>query len=108
METILQNIMNEQQWQPSITYNQSLDATTEDRNIIIFPENDYGDKRELEQLYAAGIRYLQSWHETLEDEIDDIFFFIQMAICPICSWPEPFEDFDVNEEFQAYVCGSCR
>ena len=44
VETILHNILDEQQWQPSVTYNQSVNATTEDRNIIIFQENARYDK----------------------------------------------------------------
>lgn len=107
LESTLQQILNEQQWRPFINYNQSLNATTEYRNIIIFSENDYMEKHELEKLYEAGIRYLQNHQKALEYEIDDIFFYIQMAICPKCTWPEPFEDFDVNEEFQAYVCSGC-
>ncbi|AOV07493.1 hypothetical protein [Sporosarcina ureilytica] len=108
LESILKNILDEQQWKPFISYNESLDAMSEDLNIIIFPENDYMDKLELEHLYETGIHYLQNAWDGLEEEIHECFFYIQMAICPICTWPEPFEDFGINEDFQAYVCsGFC-
>lgn len=108
LETTLQQILTEQQWKPFINYNQSLNATTEYCNIITFPENSYMEKPELKKLYEAGTRYLQNHQKVLEFEIDDVFIYVQMAICPKCTWPEPFEDFNVSEEFQAYVCNGCQ
>ena len=107
LESILQNKLDEEQWKPFISYNQALDATTESRNIITFPENGYEDKPELDLLFDGGIRFLKSVQQTPADWIDDAVKFIKIAVCPVCTWPEPFEDFDLNEEFEAYVCGSC-
>ncbi|WP_432361399.1 hypothetical protein [Sporosarcina sp. UB5] len=107
LESTLQKLVDEQQWRPFINYNQELNATTECRNIITFPGNDYMEKPELERLYDAGKRYLKNHQKALTDEIDDVFFYIQMAVCPKCTWPEPFEDFYVNERYEAYVCSGC-
>ncbi|MEK3937418.1 hypothetical protein MKY41_19185 [Sporosarcina sp. FSL W7-1349] len=107
LEVILQTMLDTEQWKPFISYNQSLDATTESRNVLTFPENEYEDKPELDLLYEASICFLKNEQQSLANEIDDAVKFVKMATCPVCTWPEPFEDFDLNEEFDAYVCGSC-
>lgn len=60
LEIVLQTMLDAKQWKPFISYNQSLNATTESRNIITFLENEYGNKPELDQLYDVGSRFLKN------------------------------------------------
>lgn len=99
----LNNRMANEEWKPHISYNDSLNAKTEYRNIISFPDDLLYPDPFIEALYEDAVLAYGEVDEKMEEHIS----LERMVICPSCKHPEPLDEFTEVEELKQFVCEGC-
>ncbi|MDN4608468.1 hypothetical protein [Sporosarcina highlanderae] len=102
IQTLNDRMANEE-WKPHISYNDSLNAKTEYRNIISFPDDSLYPDPFIEALYEAAV----TAYGVADEEMEEYISLERMAICPSCRYPEPMEEFSEIVKLKQFVCEGC-
>lgn len=109
LQVLLQKQLDGFEDQPTILYNQKLDALSESQNILYFDENNWsfiedGIHPNIEHLYDVSKDFFAP---ILMDNTDGMFYYVELARCPKCGIMEPWEDFRYKDYYNILGCWSC-